>query len=259
MRRNNHRCHDYVGERQVPSTIPIRYISQCSNARSSQKWGPPGTKFACNPSGYMTTELFEFWLDHVVEHVHATEAKPVLLLVDGHSSHAKNLAVTEKARKAHITILVLPPHCINKMQSLDVSFMAPFKTHYSKAAEDFLRNNPGDVISKYDIISLMAFEKAATIPTAINGFRNCGLWPCNWSISNECTFALSLVADQPLSAAESETTLNKQDTRPKQVNTAGPSEAVDDSKDDSKATNSSFTISPEKICPLPKMTQPRVT
>ncbi|XP_055615187.1 uncharacterized protein LOC129761490 [Toxorhynchites rutilus septentrionalis] len=90
-----------------------------------------GSKFACNASGYMTVEIFNEWFDHFLEHVNPSEDSPDLLIIDGHSSHTKNLAFTEKARANFVKVLVLPPHTSNKLQPLDVSFMAPFKTYYA--------------------------------------------------------------------------------------------------------------------------------
>lgn len=220
---------------------------------------PTGTKFACNPSGYMTVEMFDTFFDHFIEHAHASESDPVLLLVDGHSSHTKNLAVTTKARKNNVTILSLPPHCSNKLQPLDVSFMAPFKANYSNAADVFLRSNPGQVIGQYNTMQLMgtAFEKTATISTAVNGFKKCGLWPCDRTVFDENSFAPSLVTDQELPNATTEFTPASQE------NIADPSTAsgaINESMDESqKSAESSFTIPPSSILPLPKMTGPRVT
>ncbi|XP_055644979.1 uncharacterized protein LOC129780582 [Toxorhynchites rutilus septentrionalis] len=129
-----------------------------------KKGASRGSKFACNASGYMTVEIFNEWFDHFLEHVKPSEDSPALLIIDGHSSHTKNLAFTEKARANFVKVLVLPSHTSNKLQPLDVSFMAPFKTYYAQEVERFLQQNPGKVVSQYDVAELMkpAFIKAAS-------------------------------------------------------------------------------------------------
>ncbi|XP_062560612.1 uncharacterized protein LOC134224952 isoform X2 [Armigeres subalbatus] len=238
--------------------LPPFVIFPRTRMHDSLKHGAPsGTKFACNPSGYMTAEMFDTFFDHFLEHAHALESDPILLLVDGHSSHTKNLAVTEKARKHNVTILSLPPHCSNKLQPLDVAFMAPFKAYYSTAAEAYLRSNPGHVIGQYNIMQLMrsAFEKAATMSTAVNGFKKCGLWPCDRTVFDESSFAPSLVTDQEL-----ENTGMDSAPQEKDADTPMPAGAVTGSMNESvKSGESSFTVTPEEVLPLPKMTTARAT
>ena len=46
----------------------------------------PGTKYRLSGNGWINTDLFESWLsEHFVEH--AVSACPLLLLLDGHSTH----------------------------------------------------------------------------------------------------------------------------------------------------------------------------
>ena len=46
----------------------------------------PGTAYGLSDKGWITTELFESWLEeHFLEH--AVAARPLLLLLDGHSIH----------------------------------------------------------------------------------------------------------------------------------------------------------------------------
>ena len=73
---------------------------------------PPGSIGHANKSGWITAELFECWLDHFVEAVqtsHRTEK--VLLILDDHSSHTKNMKVICKARDNNVVIISLPSHC----------------------------------------------------------------------------------------------------------------------------------------------------
>uniref|UniRef100_A0A182NVN1 DDE-1 domain-containing protein n=1 Tax=Anopheles dirus TaxID=7168 RepID=A0A182NVN1_9DIPT len=244
--------------------IPPFLIFPRARMNDSLKNGTPsGTEFACNPSGYMTVDIFCAWFDHFLHYVHPKADNPVLLVVDGHSSHTKNLAVTEKARVNHVTIIVLPPHCSNKLQPLDVSFMAPFKNYYTNAAETFLRNNPGRVITVYEVGQLMstAFTKAATTLIAVNGFKKTGLWPCNREIFDDTAFAPSLVTDQ------SEKNLNSESSSKQDMQNNSTTQNVADGQLENmprpsrtsypQNPNTSFEVPPSVIIPLPQITTAR--
>ncbi|KAJ8965439.1 hypothetical protein NQ314_004127 [Rhamnusium bicolor] len=64
---------------------------------------------------------------------------PVLLILDAHYSHTRNIDVIDLARANHVTIIVLPPHCTLKLQPLDKIFMGVLKTYYSEEVRVWLR------------------------------------------------------------------------------------------------------------------------
>ena len=88
-----------------------------------------GTRYGVSDSGWTNRELFFGWLE---EHflVHAIPARPLLLLVDGHSSHY-DLDSIHFARDHSVIIFCLPPHTTHEAQPLDVSFFGPLKKHWS--------------------------------------------------------------------------------------------------------------------------------
>ncbi|XP_055633035.1 uncharacterized protein LOC129773453 [Toxorhynchites rutilus septentrionalis] len=171
-------CMSATGQHLPPFFIFLRMRMH----EALKKGASRGSKFSCNASGYMTVKIFNEWFDHFLEHVKPSEDSPALLIIDGHSSHTKNLAFTEKARANFVKVLVLPPHTSNKLQPLDVSFMAPFKTYYAQEVERFLQQNLGKVVSQYDVAELMkpAFIKAATTEIAENGQPG-GEWDSPWT------------------------------------------------------------------------------
>lgn len=89
------------------------------------KGAPPGSIGRAHPSGWIQGYLFTEWLTHFIKHVKPTEESPVLLILDGHNTHTKNINVVDLARSNHITIVSLPPHTSHKMQPLDKSFVSP--------------------------------------------------------------------------------------------------------------------------------------
>ncbi|CAG4981196.1 unnamed protein product [Parnassius apollo] len=57
---------------------------------------------------------------------------PVLLVLDGHATHTKNLEAIELTCAYGVIMLCLPPHCAHRLQPLDVGFMGPLSTFYSQ-------------------------------------------------------------------------------------------------------------------------------
>jgi len=83
--------------------------------------GPPGLLY-CGYRGSFTK-----WFDHFAHFIKPSADDPVLLIVDGHYSHTKNLDVVGKVRDHSVAIVSLPPHSKHKMQPLDAGFMKSLK------------------------------------------------------------------------------------------------------------------------------------
>ncbi|KAJ8956832.1 hypothetical protein NQ318_014246 [Aromia moschata] len=145
---------------------------------------PPGSIYGCHTSGWIQADLFTKWFQHFIDHTKPTKSDPVLLVLDGHYSHTKNLDVINMARENFVSIVCIPPHCSHKMQPLDISFMGPLKTYYAKEIENWLRNNPDRVVTVYQVGELFgrAYLRTATAEIAANGFRKPGLYPCNRNV-----------------------------------------------------------------------------
>ena len=82
------------------------------------------------PRGGYTARYFSQWFLHFIKHTKPTKEDPVILVLDGHYSHTRNLEVITLARENHVDIICLPPHSTRKMQPLDKAFMGPLKTFY---------------------------------------------------------------------------------------------------------------------------------
>ena len=128
----------------------------------------PGTRYAVSDNGWVDQELFHHWLD---EHFlsNATPHRPLLLLLDGHSSHFEPTCI-EYARGKGVIIFCLLPHTTHECQPLDVSFFGALKSRWRQECHKFYRNNPGLVISKLNFCSV--FKTAwliSIIPS--NGFK----------------------------------------------------------------------------------------
>lgn len=162
--------------------IPPLFVFPRKNMKAELLDGaPPGSIAACHPSGWIQQHIFSQWLQHFIDIVKPSREDPVLLILDGHYSHTRNIDVIEAGRKNCVTILCIPPHTSHKMQPLDLAFMSPFKTYYSQQIQMWLKQNPGRNINAYQICKLMcpAYLKSATAEISANGFRKSGIFPFN--------------------------------------------------------------------------------
>lgn len=132
---------------------------------------PPGAIGKCHPSGWVQSYLFTEWFSHFIEHTKPTSDSPVLLILDGHFSHTRNLDVILNAKDNHVTILCLPPHTTHRLQPLDRTFMGPLKTYYSEEVRQALRTGRMDT---YDIAEKFAnaYLKVQTGIIAVSGRPN---------------------------------------------------------------------------------------
>ena len=161
---------------------------------------PPGSSVAMSDSGYITTDIFIKWLQHFNQHKVPGKA---ILLLDGHASHVKSIAVIDLAVSYDITMVCLPPHTTHYLQPLDRAFFRPLKVHYDNACRTFLSNHPGRQITKLQFGSLLSksWGRAATTGTASNGFRACGIFPLNKAAIPDNAIMPSTVSDVPLTDA----------------------------------------------------------
>jgi hypothetical protein len=76
---------------------------------------------------YITKELFLVCMTHFINSVKPSRENNVLPLLDGHSTHTKNLQALKMAREHGVILLSLPGHTMHRLQPLDVSFFqAPY-------------------------------------------------------------------------------------------------------------------------------------
>ena len=153
----------------------------------------PGSVHTCHPLGWIESEVFSQWFLHFIKHTKLTKEDPVILVLDGHYPHTRNLEVSTLARENHVDIICLPPHSNHKMQPLDKALMGPLKTFYCQEVEKRLRSHAGRVVTVYQIGELFgnAHKRAATGEIAADGFWMAGLFPRDKNIFRPYDFPLS--------------------------------------------------------------------
>ena len=99
--------------------------------------------YGTSPKGWINTITGSMT---IFSSMHACGEYPLLLLMNGHSSH--NLHV-RLAKENDVIILCLPPHTSADSQPLDVAVFRSLKVEWSKACHDWLDMHPNRVITKF--------------------------------------------------------------------------------------------------------------
>lgn len=139
----------------------------------------PGTIYGLSSKGWMDGVLFEQWFArHFLRYV--PSSRPILLLLDGHSSHFSPRAV-QLAAEEQVIIFTLPPNTTHLTQPLDKGIFGPLKISWRRICHDFQSRNPGRVITRYDFSSLFsqAWIESMTPKNILAGFRVTGVHPLN--------------------------------------------------------------------------------
>ena len=88
----------------------------------------PGTMYGLSDNGWMDGEIFESWFTyHFLVHVHSS--RPLLLLIDGHSTH-------------------YGPAFVRRAAQEKVTF-GPLKTYWNQEFQKYIRKNPLKVVTQW--------------------------------------------------------------------------------------------------------------
>ena len=137
----------------------------------------PGTRYGLSDNGWINTDLFEGWLaEHFIRH--AVPGRPLLLLLDGHSTHYQP-DVIRFARDHDVVMLCLPPHTTHEAQPLDVGVFSSLKSQWTQVCHDYFHKNSGRVITKFNfnLLFSQAWLKYLVPGNIIAGFKKCGVYP----------------------------------------------------------------------------------
>ena len=137
----------------------------------------PGTMYGLSSKGWIDRSLFSDWFFHHFL-LYIPSARPVLLLMDGHSSHYSP-EVIRAAAAEKVILFTLPPHTTHLTQPLDKGCFSPLKVAWRERCHEFYAKNPGRVISRYDFSTLFSqvWMKAMSMSNIISSFRTTGIYP----------------------------------------------------------------------------------
>ena len=136
----------------------------------------PGTQYGFSQNGWMQSNLFNSWLKkHFIRY--APASRPLLLLLDGHSSHYHLETIDFAAENG----VVLPPNTTHLTQPLDKGVFGPFYIHWKRVCHYFVISQPGKVVNEYNFCSLLskAWLESMTTVNIVDGFQITGIYPVN--------------------------------------------------------------------------------
>ena len=94
-----------------------------------------GASYGLSDQGWVDSELFCGWLvGHFLQY--AVAARPLLLLLDGHSLHYQSDLI-HFAKDHNIILFCLPPHTTHESQLLDTAVFGPLKRNWQSACHEY--------------------------------------------------------------------------------------------------------------------------
>ena len=139
----------------------------------------PGTMYGLTDNGWMDGEVFENWFTHHFLS-RAPAVRPLLLLLDGHSTHY-NPSFIRKAAQEKVIVFCLPPNTAHMTQPLDKGAFGPLKMAWAEQCHRYMQLNPGKVVTQYEFMALFskAWCNSMTSTNIISAFRTTGVSPFN--------------------------------------------------------------------------------
>ena len=117
-------------------TIPPVMVFPRVHYKAYRIKGPKdGTAGFATQNGWTTSEIFLDVVNHIRRYTLASRENPILLMLDNHDSHL-SFNVIELAKENGIHIVTFPPHCIHKLQPLDISVYGPLQTAYKNGLNE---------------------------------------------------------------------------------------------------------------------------
>jgi biopolymer transport protein ExbD len=84
---------------------------------------PPGSIAACHKAGCIQKDGFMHRFKHFVRFMKTSTQDPVILTLDDHYSHSRNIEVIDSARENGVHIVCVPLHGTHKLNTLGVSLI----------------------------------------------------------------------------------------------------------------------------------------
>ena len=160
--------------------IPPTVVFDRKQIRQELTYGEiPGTTYAGTGNGWVNAEIFDSWFSkHFL--AHAPSSRPLLLQLDGHSSHFEPGALRLAAENG-VIIFCLPPNTTHLTQPLDKGCFGLLKVYWKEECQTYLSKNPGKVVTRYQFSEIFAkaWAKGMTMKNIIGGFKTTGVFPMN--------------------------------------------------------------------------------
>ncbi|RHY05617.1 hypothetical protein DYB25_008603 [Aphanomyces astaci] len=138
----------------------------------------PGAAVTTSEKGWMNSFICRKWLSMLSSAIPTSTARPILLIVNGCSSHYSNY-IYDEAQRLEILLLFLPANSAQMFQPLDVTVFRPFKQAIRREIANDKWNDVASSISKQEAIAIACRVWTLTTKESsiTNGFDCTGLCP----------------------------------------------------------------------------------
>uniref|UniRef100_A0A2C9KNC9 DDE-1 domain-containing protein n=1 Tax=Biomphalaria glabrata TaxID=6526 RepID=A0A2C9KNC9_BIOGL len=223
----------------------------------------PEALLQLSDNGWITSAFFFSWLKHIFIPSTNHLPKPILLLVDAHTSHTSFLEISPICSQNKIILYCLLPHASDIIQPLNQAFLSTFKPAWSDALKQHVANTgKGVKLESFAGVLKSVWNKVATPEIASDSFEAAGIFPLNPSkISSKipwlkkdsskvsksnCTSLLQVPPEGFISSVALESTspvLSKSSTSPDPPeSTTSPTSCLPLKLEDSSETSSSLAL-----------------
>ena len=140
----------------------------------------PEAIYAATPNGWKDSSTFVHFLQAVTDFLEKKQiSTPVLLFVDGHSTHLTHQAA-QYCHDHQIILYCLLPNATHILQAADVGLFSPMKSWHA-AVKDWQMKNVGHAMTKkvFPSVFKKTWDRVTNFPNAANGFWRSGLFPFN--------------------------------------------------------------------------------
>ena len=141
--------------------------------------GFPGAIYGHSANGWMDGDLFTSFVHHFHEYVKSQGIQlPVILFVDGHSTHISLPTATFCSEKG-IILYCLLENATHILQACDIGLFSPLKSKWRAEVKTWQMKHLGEVFTKshFPEVFKASWNSVATLSNSISAFRRSGLFP----------------------------------------------------------------------------------
>ena len=154
-------------------TVPPMMIYK---GRRLQKYmgkdGVEGAIVGVSDTAFLNEDLWKEYIHHFLQY--AYKAKPMLVIVDGCTSHFPSESLWELHEK-EVHMIMLPPHSTHVLQPLDCGIFAQLKSRWALAKTEYLKSHRLQLVGKPEFASLLRvpyYEVSIFSPSFISFISN---------------------------------------------------------------------------------------
>lgn len=135
--------------------------------------------FGMTKNGWMDSELFLSFLEHFDSYLIEKKInRPVILFVDGHSTHMSLPAANFCSEKS-IILYCLLPNSTHVLQACDIGLFSPMKSKWKEMVKKWQMEHLGEPFTKANFPEVFksTWTSVANLTNSVSAFKRSGLFP----------------------------------------------------------------------------------